>query len=248
MTTTQPQYDEIADEYRQAKRLAVFDVFEHALFAHLPDLAGRSALDLACGEGFNTRRLKSAGAGRVVGMDISGEMIRLAREEEARRPLGIEYACRGAADLGDTERFDLVTAVFLLNYAESRAELLAMCQAIHGALEPGARFVAVADNAARGVLYEPSLRKYGFSMKGDAPMVDADPFTVELQAGEGQTITINNRYYAQTTYEWALVAAGFRDIRWHPLSVPPALTDDPEPGFWDELIARTPIAILEARR
>jgi ubiquinone/menaquinone biosynthesis C-methylase UbiE len=39
-------------------------------------------LDLACGEGFYTRRIKQRDAARVVGVDVSQPMIELARAEE----------------------------------------------------------------------------------------------------------------------------------------------------------------------
>ena len=43
---------------------------------------------LACGCGYYTRRLKQHGVARVIGVDISSEMIRLAREHEQKEPLG----------------------------------------------------------------------------------------------------------------------------------------------------------------
>jgi 2-polyprenyl-3-methyl-5-hydroxy-6-metoxy-1,4-benzoquinol methylase len=43
-----------------------------------------------CGEGFYTRRIKRKGAGTVVGVDISEEMIRLAKQQEQNHPLGVE--------------------------------------------------------------------------------------------------------------------------------------------------------------
>ena len=41
------------------------------------DVRDQRILDLACGEGFYTRRLKAAGAARVLGIDVSAEMIAL---------------------------------------------------------------------------------------------------------------------------------------------------------------------------
>lgn len=37
----------------------------------LGDLAGKSILDLACGEGFYTRLLKKQGVASIVGVDLS---------------------------------------------------------------------------------------------------------------------------------------------------------------------------------
>ena len=46
------------------------------------DVAGKSVVDLACGEGFYTRRIRQAGAKRVLGVDLSEGMIELARKQE----------------------------------------------------------------------------------------------------------------------------------------------------------------------
>ncbi len=64
----------------------------------LPDLAGKSVIDLGCGEGRNTRALARRGA-RMTGVDISPGMRELARQEEARAPLGIRYQLESAAEL-----------------------------------------------------------------------------------------------------------------------------------------------------
>jgi len=62
------------------------------------NVKGKQLLDLACGEGYNTRILAKKGA-RVIGVDFSKEMIKLARERERRDRLGIRYYVSDAADL-----------------------------------------------------------------------------------------------------------------------------------------------------
>ncbi|MDE0959597.1 MAG: class I SAM-dependent methyltransferase [Planctomycetota bacterium] len=79
---------------------------------------GKRVLDLGCGEGYFTRQLSRKGADRVQGSDISSGMIEAARANEAKSPLGIEYAVGCATDLSalEGESFDLITAVFVYNY------------------------------------------------------------------------------------------------------------------------------------
>jgi ubiquinone/menaquinone biosynthesis C-methylase UbiE len=241
-------YDDIAEEYRRAKRLALFEVLEQTLLGAVGNLEGRSVLDLACGEGFNTRRLKMSGASRVVGVDISAEMIRLAQEEEVRAPLGIDYVCRSASDLGEIGTFDVVTAVFLLNYARSRDELRAMCDEIYRAVKPGQRFVSIADDGGRAALYPEAFRDYGFAYHAQLPMDDGAPMTLELRLDDEQWLAIDIRYYSQTTYEWALVQAGFAEIRWSGVVMPASLINEPRAGFWGSLTGHGPIALLQCRR
>src|SRR5262249_24858427 len=111
-------YDTIAAQYQRAKLQPWRRHIEvYTLFGLGGDLAGKSVLDLACGEGFHTRLLKQKGGARVVGVDISAGMIDLARIEESHRPLGIEYHVEDVKKLVLHEQFDMVFAAYLLNYA-----------------------------------------------------------------------------------------------------------------------------------
>ena len=97
MTT---DYNTIAAEYKEAKQQAWREHVESfTLFQLLGDLTGKSVVDLACGEGFYTRRLKARGASRVLGVDLSQKMVELGQEEEKRRPLGVRYQVGDVKDL-----------------------------------------------------------------------------------------------------------------------------------------------------
>ncbi|MGK7903298.1 MAG: class I SAM-dependent methyltransferase [Hormoscilla sp.] len=94
-------YDSIADQYQKTLALPFrLHIEAYTYFNLLGDIAGKSILDLACGEGFYTRKLKLRGAARVVGVDISEKMLSLARLSETRQPLGIEYILCDARELG----------------------------------------------------------------------------------------------------------------------------------------------------
>ncbi|MFE2144000.1 class I SAM-dependent methyltransferase [Streptomyces sp. NPDC059456] len=77
------QYDTIGERFVESKTVAAFSAADtHTLLGALDALGGVSGLDtldLACGYGYNTRLLARGGARRAVGVDISEEMIRLAR-------------------------------------------------------------------------------------------------------------------------------------------------------------------------
>ncbi|WP_437672607.1 hypothetical protein [Sorangium sp. So ce131] len=60
------QYDDVAEQYKKAKRLAVSDVIEDTLLGRLGAVTGMSVLDLACGEGFNTRGRWAAGPAKFL--------------------------------------------------------------------------------------------------------------------------------------------------------------------------------------
>ena len=51
------------------------------------DLAGKAVVDVACGAGLHADSSRR-GAEKVTGLDLSPKMIELARNREAREPLG----------------------------------------------------------------------------------------------------------------------------------------------------------------
>src|SRR5438132_929358 len=60
------------------------------LFDLLGEVQGCDVCDLACGEGRIARELAQRGA-KVVGVDLSSELLAMARREEEHAPLGIRY-------------------------------------------------------------------------------------------------------------------------------------------------------------
>jgi ubiquinone/menaquinone biosynthesis C-methylase UbiE len=243
MTTN---YDTIAEEYRRAKlqpwrrHIEVF-----VLFRLVGDVAGKSVLDLACGEGFHTRLLKQKGAARVVGVDISAGMIDLARKEESQRALGIDYHVHDAKTLDLGEQFDMVFAAYLLNYAASREELLQMCQAIARHLKPGGRFVTVNSNSDYTGQND-TMRPYGFTRTAsEAREGAAIPWTFYLPEGPFE---ITNYYLSFATHEWALQTAGLRNIRWHPPAVSPEGLAEFGQDYWAAFLRHKPVIFIECAK
>src|SRR5262245_37176102 len=118
------QYDEIARTYdRMIGELPVRQLIEYTYRRLIGDVSGKSVLDLACGNGFYTRIFKEQGASRVLGVDLSAELIALARGHEAAQPLGVEYRVGDGSVLGKLGDFDIVTTAFLLNFAPTREAL-----------------------------------------------------------------------------------------------------------------------------
>ena len=93
-------YDVIAEEYKQSKTLPWRTYVEKFTLMHIVGfIAGQNVVDLACGEGYYTRRLQQCGVAAVSGVDLSEGMIQLAVAEERSRPRGIEYRVKDISDL-----------------------------------------------------------------------------------------------------------------------------------------------------
>src|SRR5436190_305850 len=71
--STMDQYDVIGQLYERIKTLPVGLAEQGTLFAVLPDLKGKSVLDVGTGTGWYPRQYKAMGASEVVGVDASTE-------------------------------------------------------------------------------------------------------------------------------------------------------------------------------
>ena len=105
--------------------------------------AGARVLDVGCGSGWATRLLaECASTGQVTGIDISDEMIRVARESSTAFP-NVEFEVASAeqlpfADREFTHAFSMESIYYYADIPRALAE-------IHRVLQPGGLFVTVVD-------------------------------------------------------------------------------------------------------
>ena len=79
------QYDDVQSDGRYQEGMARMALYHRhcqdpVIFRTLGDIRGKALLDLACGDGFYTRRFRSeCGADPVLGIDLSPKQIERAR-------------------------------------------------------------------------------------------------------------------------------------------------------------------------
>jgi len=241
------QYDSIAEHYRRSKTSPLRTYIEAYTFLQFAgDVRGKRVLDLACGEGFYSRQLKSLGAARVVGVDISAEMIRLAEDQEAAEPQGIEYVCADVCELDNLGEFDLVVAAYLLHYAASENELRRMCINVRKHLPAGGRFITLNENPNQSANDYRGYEQYGFNKTVEVPRVDGSLITYWMVAGR-ELFKFEAHHFAQSTYETALQDAGFSSISWQPLQLDPQGVTEHGNDYWQEYLRNPPVVGLECR-
>ena len=231
-------YNQLANQYKKSKeqpwrtRIELF-----SLMNLIGDLAGKKVIDVACGEGWLTRKLRQAGASEVVGIDISEKMIELARWQEARDPHGIEYRVEDARATGTQQDFDLSVSNWLLVYAHNREELGVMCRGLAQGVRTGGRIVTLLTNPE---LYTwqagpPDYQKYGFEAQLPESPQEGAPVLLTVYL-EDESIAIENYYLPKEAYELELNEAGFREIAFHNVT----LSSDPQAGdegdYWDHFL------------
>jgi SAM-dependent methyltransferase len=181
----------------------------------------------------------------ILGVDISSEMIHLAETKERENPMGCRYMVHNVATLPELEPFDLVVAMYLLNYAKSKDELLAFCKAAYRQLKPGGLFIGVNDNPGNDLIWYESYRKYGFIKQSLPDRKEGDPIRYTFYNADDSQFQFNNYYLHPETYEAAFAEAGFIDFQWRHVSLDPA---EQEKDFWNHFLAYPPIIGFSARK
>ena len=242
MTT---DYDPIAEQYKRSKQQpwrTFVECFTLMKLVGQPD--GMHVLDVACGEGFYTRMLRQRGASRVTGVDLSTGMIELAQRQEAEHRLGINYLVGDARQLPEAGAYDLAVAAYLLNYAQTRDELQAMCDGIARSLKPGGRFVTVNSSPALNFPEAPSYRKYGFETTVGGPWQEGAPIKWTFHLEDG-SFDIENYYLDTAIHEEAFRKAGFSEVRWNPSELSPDGLVSFDRDYWSNLLEFPPVTFIE---
>jgi SAM-dependent methyltransferase len=236
------EYDRIGSDYQESKQLPFrLHIEEYTAFGLLPDLAGRSVVDLACGEGIYARKLMRRGAARVLGVDISAEMIDLATRAEEEEATGVEYLQADVATLDLAEQFDVAFCAFLFNYAGSQAELRALIDSVARLVKPGGLVVGSNDYPDNPPARYDSYRPYGFVKIGQDEPDEGSIITYRFFNLDGAVFELDNYYLPTEAYRREFAEAGLIDFDWVMPEVSPEGRDAFAPGFWDDYLEAPPM-------
>ncbi|MFE3121367.1 class I SAM-dependent methyltransferase [Streptomyces niveus] len=216
------------------------------------DITGLNVLDLGCGSGLYSRRIRSAGAARVVGMDESAAMVEHARQREEQEGLGVEYvaadaAAQSAGDLpGITGAFDMVTAVYVLPYASGLKALKGLCVTARRALRTeGGRFVAAVLNPEFST--DPQwYRGYGMLLSSQQSPAEGTPGHLRAWVGP-DVLDLDFFRWSAEAHEQALAAAGFDRVSWIRPTVSQQGRERYGEAFWANYLACPHALIIDAR-
>ncbi|MFC0842462.1 class I SAM-dependent methyltransferase [Streptomyces noboritoensis] len=215
-----------------------------SMLAAIGEVDGCAVLDAGCGTGVYARLLARRGADRVVGVDAAEGMLAVARALENQAPLGIDYRA-GDISLAHGLGADLVVAVYLLPYARTASELLAVCQGLAASLRPGGRLVTAVLNPDYSD--DPAwYTHYGFSLTSNGHREEGAP--VVLSVVENSLVfEVTARYHSRQAMDSALSQAGFTDITWTAPHASPAGIQQHGQEFWANYLTCPHTVIVTAR-
>lgn len=188
------------------------------IFRALGDVQRRSLLDLACGDGFYTRRFRAeCGADPVMGIDLSSKQIDRAQAIEQHEPVGIEYRVGDVMDLTLDRRFDVVTAIHLLHYLENAGEIASTLRGIYDLLGDHGHFVTMIANPEFDLDKHDrldSMTKFGYYFSlaepGNGGLLRFHPGGFEKE----RELTVEFRRWERAFIDSIAVHAGFTP-EWH---------------------------------
>ncbi len=143
-------------------RKAVFERYT-ITFEQAGDVRGKKILDVGCGSGVYSVDFARRGAGRVVGVDFSGNMLQLARQEAEQHGVAdrCEFIQADFMALDLEEKFDVSVAMGVFDYVPDQVTFLRKMVA----LTTGKVIVAFPGHS---LLREPARRlRYRLSGKGE---------------------------------------------------------------------------------
>ena len=94
-----------------------------SLFSVLPELKGKSSLDLGCGFDDHCKMFVEKGANKVVGIDISKKMLEIAAKENSCSKISYLKMPIESIDTID-EKFDIVISSLAFHYVEDYGKLI----------------------------------------------------------------------------------------------------------------------------
>ncbi|MEJ3748836.1 class I SAM-dependent methyltransferase [Actinomycetes bacterium KLBMP 9797] len=245
------EYDGFADQYDQTFQLAPWrtHIEAYSLLKLAGDVRGQAWLDVACGTGAYARGLRRRGADPVCGVDLSTDMLRVARAAEAQEPLGIEYRQHDVGSMPKLGEFDGALGAHLLHYATDEDHLRGMCRSIADNLAPGGRFVTFQlnpDLSRRPDYYLP----YGaeLHLDPDRALTDGDGFTFTITVPGFRSPEVTIHYWSRPALDAALRAAGFHRIRWSMPELSPEAARGPDPEQWHDYLAEPLCGIIDCEK
>lgn len=194
-------------------------VEEYSLLKMAGDITNRRVLDLACGDGHYTRKLIEAGASEIVGVDPCAASVSSAKAQEEDNTLGCQYVISEIAQMPKMDQFDMATAMYLLNRAKTKKELVGMLKCIYEQLKPGAQLIGFNDNPMNDPANDSISRKYGVLKDGSNSQID-------------------HYHLSPKTYTAAFKEAGFVNFEWMWPSLHPAERGN---EYWDEFMFNPPV-------
>lgn len=176
--------------------------------------SGEEILDLGCGQGFFARELGKLG-GKILGVDIAGELIKLAKEKAGPNEKYLVLSAEHLANIA-SDRFDAAICVLALQNIKNLSLVISELSRV---LKPGGRTVIVLNHPSFRV---PTATSWGYDEKENVQYRRIDKYLseitqqVDMSQGEkhpGKKIFTYSFHRPLQSYFKAFAKAGLAVVR-----------------------------------
>ncbi len=212
----QNQYRKIAKNYSAVRNATQRFVWGPTLLMMAGDISGKDIVDIGCGNGYYTRILAAQQPHTITGIDLSKEMIELARLSDKQENKVINFEIGNMKTFASDDLVDIITAVYAINYNHTKKELIETCKNIYRNLRE--------DGVFCGVTLRPGLvgrkefvRNFRFTRAdGSLKFQDGDKVICSVLNKDTREIsTFTCQYWSEATYTECMLLAGFKRVVWH---------------------------------
>jgi SAM-dependent methyltransferase len=125
-------YHAFVEDATSYSRMIILPALSHLL----PELAGKKVLDAGCGSGHSTFFIEQFNPSKIIGIDLSSEMIRMAEVEKSERGSQAEFQLGDVEDLSRFEAasFDLLVSINVTHFLPALESFGIQCARL---LKPG---------------------------------------------------------------------------------------------------------------
>jgi SAM-dependent methyltransferase len=204
-------YDEHAARWQRRAPSSLSDFTGRpAVFDLCGPVAGLDVIDLGCGEGYCSRELASRGARSVTGVELSHEMVRSARAQEAELGQGVTYRQGDVTALEDADAsYDLAVGVFVYNYVDVDRMRVSFRE-VHRVLRPGGHFVFSVPHPSFSFIRRDQSPPFFFDVGATGYFSGRDrQFQGEIHRRDGTALPVQMMHKTVGDYFDALREAGF---------------------------------------
>ena len=251
-------YDSVAGDYDIIWNVPAVKILFPLLDTNLKRLGpwtGASVIDMACGTGIGLREMKKLGAKKLVGIDISSEMLAVAQQTSGP-DAGFELHhadCSKSLDHLGLEKgsFDLIIGMWLLNYPETTEQMAGMWENIATYLKPKGKFVGIIQNQET---YHPTSMQdkweaYGAQETNVEPLPSGDGVKMHVEFNTEPKVEFDTFVLSTEIFETAAKKAGMTDIQYiRPGEEVKAEVEGKDDAWWKELLEEYPNQLVIATK
>lgn len=224
---TNEEYNKIGEKYSELIKKDPLKIYLQypGLIKLLGNIKGKCMLDIGCGNGFFSSMIAEKGA-KIVGFDVSEKQIELAKENEKKLKLGMEFFCSDQFRFSYPGKFDSAFSNMVIFYAVDFKELVQFFKCAFNFLKENGEFISVIVN--------PDYKRFG--------ELHYDRKIIRIGKRAKSEFYINGKFdvssgfysfFTKPEYENAAKQAGFSRFEWKNIKIEKQGINDKGKEFWE---------------